>query len=95
MHVMRVRHAEEGRRRLRRRLRSLSAAAAAVALGVVRGRCGGGLGSLVAEEGERALRTPVREVAVLAALQPYMGKVLRMVVTQQNYLQQLYVTEKA
>ena len=34
------------------------------------GGCGGrGLGSLVAEEGESALGTPVREVAVLAALQ--------------------------
>ena len=70
MHVMRVRQAEEARR-----LRRLSAAAtAAVALCVVRGCCGGGLGSLVAEEGERALRTPVREVAVLAALQPRMDR---------------------
>ena len=67
VHVMRVRQAEEARRL--RRL-SAAAAAAAVALCVVRGCCGGGLGSLVAEEGERALRTPVREVAVLAALQP-------------------------
>ena len=66
VHVMRVRQAEEARR-----LRRLSAAAAAaVALCVVSGCCGGGLGSLVAEEGERALRTPVREVPVLAALQP-------------------------
>ena len=66
---MRVRRAEETRC-----LRRVSAATAAVALCVVGGCCGGSLGSLVAEEGERALRTPVREVAVLAALQP-MGKV--------------------
>merc|ERR1719245_879641 len=64
---MRVRQAEEARRL--RRLSAAAAAAAAVALCVVRGCCGGGLGSLVAEEGERALRTPVREVAVLAALE--------------------------
>ena len=36
---------------------------------MVGGSCGRGLGSLVAEEGEGALGTPVREVAVLAALQ--------------------------
>merc|ERR1719245_2249444 len=64
---MRVRQAEEARRL--RRLSAAAAAAAAVALCVVSGCCGGGLGSLVAEEGERALRTPVREVPVLAALE--------------------------
>ena len=35
---------------------------------MVRGGRGSGQGALVAEEGERALGTPVREVAVLAAL---------------------------
>ena len=38
-------------------------------VGVVGGRGCRGLGPLVAEEGESALGTPVREVAVLAALQ--------------------------
>ena len=59
-----------------RRLRPLAAVASRrrcrrrrAAFGVVGGGGGRGLGSLVAEEGESALGTPVREVAVLAALQ--------------------------
>ena len=40
---------------------------------MVRGGRSGGDGALVAEEGERTLGTPVREVAVLAALQGQTG----------------------
>ena len=51
------------------------------------GGCGGrGLGSLVAEEGESALGTPVREVAVLAALQSMREKAGRVSLVKPEFL---------